>query len=237
VNLPQFNDIWQETTNWQPSPDQQLLFDELYNKIIETNKYLNLTRITTLEDFWEKNLWDSLAPLMGYDLNNKKIIDIGTGGGFPGIPGAIAFNRGQFTLMDSTTKKINFIAQLAQDLDLKNIMTLVDRAETIGQDKAYRNQFDFALIRAVAETSVCLEYTLPLLKKNGTAILYRGNWTQEEEDKSKKIAQLLGGNIEKIVNQNTPINKNIRHCIYVKKIGNTPKQYPREVGKPVKQPL
>lgn len=237
MNLPQFNDIWQTTTNWQPNPEQQLLFDQLYNKILETNKYLNLTRITTPEEFWEKNLWDSLAPLMAYDLNNKKIIDIGTGGGFPGVPGAIAFPLGQFILMDSTTKKINFITQLAQHLNLANITTLVDRVEKIGQDKNYRNQFDFALIRAVAETSVCLEYTLPLLKQGGTAILYRGNWTEEEEKNSQKVANLLGGNIEKIVNQNTPLNNNIRHCIYVKKTGKTPQQYPREVGKPVKQPL
>ncbi|MGY6530800.1 MAG: 16S rRNA (guanine(527)-N(7))-methyltransferase RsmG [Cyanobacterium sp.] len=237
MKLPDFNDIWQKTTNWQPNPHQQLLFDQLYSKIIETNKYLNLTRITTPEEFWEKNLWDSLAPLMAYDLNNKKIIDIGTGGGFPGIPSAIAFPLGQFTLMDSTTKKINFITQVSQDLNLTNITTLVDRAERIGQEKSYRNQFDFALIRAVAETSVCLEYTLPLLKKDGIAILYRGNWTMEEEEKTKKVAKILGGNIEKIINQNTPLNDNIRHCIYIKKIDKTPKQYPREVGKPVKQPL
>lgn len=237
MNLPKFNDLWQQTTQWQPNQTQQLLFDQLYTQIITTNKYLNLTRITTPEEFWEKNLWDSLAPILPYDFNNKNIIDIGTGGGFPGVPSAIAFPSGNFTLMDSTRKKINFIVQLTTALKLNNIKTLVDRAENIGQNKQYRNKFDFALIRAVAETSVCLEYTLPLLKKNGTAILYRGNWTSAEEHHSKKIAQQLGGEIEKISNQNTPINNNIRHCIYVKKTHNTPRQYPREVGKPVKQPL
>ncbi len=237
MNLPELNQLWQETTNWQPNQEQTLLFEQLYHKIIAANKYLNLTRITTPEEFWEKNLWDSLAPVLSYDFSYKTIIDIGTGGGFPGVPSAIAFPLGQFFLMDSTTKKINFINELVKELNLKNIKTLVDRAENIGQSKSYRSQFDFALIRAVAQTSICLEYTLPLLKKDGIAILYRGNWTTEEENHNKKIAQKLGGQIENIIKKSTPLNNHNRHCIYVRKIDNSPKEYPRQVGKPVKQPL
>ncbi|NCO76387.1 MAG: 16S rRNA (guanine(527)-N(7))-methyltransferase RsmG [Cyanobacteria bacterium] len=235
--LPTYEQLWQNTTNWTPSLEQLNLFQELYNEILAINKYLNLTRITTIEEFWEKNLWDSLAPILEYDLTHKKIIDIGTGGGFPGLPIAITFAEAKLTLMDSTNKKIKFINDFSHKLKLKNIETLVNRVEIIGQDKKYRKQYDFALIRAVAEISVCLEYSLPLLKLGGIAILYRGNLSEEEKEITEKIAHQLGGKVTKIINKNTPIKNHIRHCIYIEKTGITPKQYPREVGKPVKEPL
>ncbi|WP_308256072.1 16S rRNA (guanine(527)-N(7))-methyltransferase RsmG [Geminocystis sp. GBBB08] len=170
--LPTYQQLWQNTTNWTPSEEIQNLWEKLYNEILSINKHLNLTRITTSEEFWEKNLWDSLAPILEYDLTDKNIIDIGTGGGFPGLPIAIAFPEAKLTLMDSVAKKIKFISEFSQKLNLKNIKILINRAEIIGQDQNYRKQYDFALIRAVAEISVCLEYSLPLLNIGGIAILY-----------------------------------------------------------------
>lgn len=235
--LPTNENLWKNTTNWLPSPENLKLWQDLYNEILAINPHLNLTRITTAEEFWEKNLWDSLAPILTYDLTDKKIIDIGTGGGFPGLPISMVFPTAQLTLMDSITKKINFIQQVAKKLNLTNINTLVDRAEALGQDKNHRKQYDFALIRAVAEVSVCLEYSLPLLKIGGIAILYRGNLTEEEREKSVEISHKLGGKLIKITNQNTPIQNHTRHCIYIEKVKLTPKKYPREVGKPTKSPL
>ncbi|BAQ62002.1 rRNA small subunit 7-methylguanosine (m7G) methyltransferase GidB [Geminocystis sp. NIES-3708] len=235
--LPIYQELWQTTTNWTPSIEQLNLFQELYNEILIINRHLNLTRITTSEEFWEKNLWDSLAPILEHNLKDKKVIDIGTGGGFPGLPIAIIFPEAKLTLMDSVAKKIKFINEFSHKLNLKNIETLVNRAEIIGQDQNYRKQYDFALIRAVAEISVCLEYSLPLLKLGGIAILYRGNLTQEEKEITEKIAHKLGGKIVKITNKNTPIQDHIRHCIYIEKVKLTPKKYPREVGKPTKLPL
>ncbi|MBF2058092.1 MAG: 16S rRNA (guanine(527)-N(7))-methyltransferase RsmG [Cyanobacterium sp. T60_A2020_053] len=237
ISAPHLDQIWQNTLNWLPNEQQKELFAQLYQEILATNQYLNLTRITTVEEFWEKNLWDSLAPVIHLNFSDKKVIDIGTGGGFPGVVGAIIFNDAEFCLIDSTTKKINFINELAIQLNLKNIITLVERAENIGQNKQYRNNFDYALIRAVAETSVCLEYTLPLLKKDGIAVLYRGNWNVEEENKAQKVAHLLGGKIIEVINKNTPLNNYTRHNIYVQKVAKTSKEYPRPVGKPVKYPL
>jgi 16S rRNA (guanine527-N7)-methyltransferase len=235
--LPTYEQLWQETTNWIPSIKQQELWQQLYDEILVINKHLNLTRITTTEEFWEKNLWDSLAPILEYDLMDKKIIDIGTGGGFPGLPIAMAFPEAKLTLMDSVAKKIKFINDFSQKLNLKNIETLTDRVEIIGQDQNHRKQYDFALIRAVAEISVCLEYSLPLLKIGGIAILYRGNLTEEENNIIEKTAHKLGGKVIKINNKNTPINNHTRHCIYVEKVKLTSKKYPREIGKAVKSPL
>lgn len=235
--LPTYEKLWQKTTNWTPSEEIIKLWQELYSEILAINKHLNLTRITTTEEFWEKNLWDSLAPILEYDLTDKKIIDIGTGGGFPGLPIAMTFPEAKLTLMDSVAKKIKFINEFSQKSNLKNIETLTNRAEIIGQDKNYRKQYDFALIRAVSEISVCLEYSLPLLKIGGIAILYRGNLTQEEKIISEKTAHKLGGKVIKITSNNTPIQNHIRHCIYIEKIKLTATKYPREVGKPTKMPL
>ena len=235
--LPDNLELWQKTTNWQPSSEQKKLWQDLYSEILAINQYLNLTRITTPEEFWEKNLWDSLAPILNYDLSNKKIIDIGTGGGFPGFPIALTFPDAQVVLMDSINKKINFINSFANKLNLKNVSTLVNRAEIIGQHINHREQYDFATIRAVAQISVCLEYSLPLLKQGGISILYRGNLSIEERDTIDTVAYKLGGKLVEINNQNTPINNNIRHCIYVEKVKPTPNKYPRPVGKPSKNPL
>ena len=235
--LPDHLELWQKTTNWQPSPEQQNLWQQLYSEILEINQYLNLTRITTPEEFWEKNLWDSLAPIINYDLSNKKIIDVGTGGGFPGLPIALTFPDSQVILMDSISKKINFINSFCEKFKIQNVQTLVNRAEVIGQHLNHREKYDFVTIRAVAQISVCLEYSLPLLKQGGISILYRGNLSPEEQNTVEKVASKLGGKLVKITNQNTPINDNIRHCIYVEKIKPTPNKYPRQVGKPAKNPL
>lgn len=235
--LPDHLDLWQKTTNWQPSPEQQKLWQELYSEILEINQYLNLTRITTPEEFWEKNLWDSLAPIIDYDLTDKKIIDVGTGAGFPGLLIALTFPQSQVVLMDSTSKKINFLNSFIAKLQLKNVTTLINRAEVIGKHLNHREKYDFVTIRAVAQIPVCLEYSLPLLKQGGISILYRGNLSPEEKDSMEKIANKLGGKVIKITNQNTPINDNIRHCIYIQKIRPTPNQYPRSIGTPNKNPL
>lgn len=235
--LPEYLDLWKKSLNWIPAAEILAKWEQLYQEILITNRHLNLTRITSPEEFWEKNIWDSLAPIIKYNLVGRKIIDIGTGAGFPGVPCAIAYPETEFVLMDSIGKKIKFIKETKEKLNLTNISTLTNRAEIVGQDKNHRNQYDFALIRAVSEISVCLEYTLPLLKQGGIAILYRGNIEEIEREKIPKIADKLGGELIEIINKNTPISNHIRHNIYVKKIGNTPKKYPREVGKPVRNPL
>ncbi|MGB3205221.1 MAG: 16S rRNA (guanine(527)-N(7))-methyltransferase RsmG [Crinalium sp.] len=240
-SIPEMLEIWQQTLNWQPNPIQQQQFQQLYELILAANQHLNLTRITTPEDFWEKHLWDSLkgiAQLLNTSTTSPlRAIDIGTGGGFPGIPVAIALLNCHVTLLDSTRKKIAFLENLIPQLNLNNLTTLTGRAEEIGQQKQHRQAYDLALIRAVAPASVCAEYALPLLKKNGLAILYRGQWTEEETKTLEEAVKQLGGVIDSIETFTTPISQSQRTCLYLKKITATPAYFPRPVGIPTQKPL
>ncbi len=236
--LPEMVDIWQHTLGWQPTGRQQQLFQELYEGILEGNRQLNLTRITEPVDFWEKHLWDSLRGVWSQESEGKceisptsKIIDIGTGAGFPGIPVAIAFPDSAVTLLDSTRKKITFLETLITKLDIKNATTLTQRAEAIAKQPQHRQAYDIALLRAVAPASICAEYSLPLLKKGGLAILYRGHWTDEETEALKPVLEPLGAEIASVEGFTTPISNSIRHCLYLRKVSATEVKTPRPLRK------
>jgi 16S rRNA (guanine527-N7)-methyltransferase len=246
--LPLMMDIWEKTLNWQPSSQQQQQFQHLYDLIVEGNRQLNLTRITHPEDFWEKHLWDSLRGIKflisaqkereeGLDKKEIRIIDLGTGAGFPGIPVAFVVNNCTINLVDSTKKKINFIDSILPVLNLNNVKATTCRAEEIGRDSKHRENYDVALIRAVASASACAEYALPLLKPGGLAVIYRGSWTEEENIGMEKAVQQLGGIIESIEQFNTPLSNGDRHCLYLRKVANTPAKFPRAVGVPSRHPL
>ena len=219
VVLPEMAEVWQQTLGWQPDEEHKRMFQCLYEEILLGNSQLNLTRITTPVEFWEKHLWDSLrgvAPILQSGTSGQSFIDIGTGAGFPGVPVAIALPNSSVTLLDSTRKKINFLETLIAKLDIKNATTLNGRAEAIAQQSQYRHTYDVALLRAVAPATVCAEYALPLLKTGGLAILYRGHWTDEETEALKPVIEKLGGAIESIEGYTTPLSNSVRHCVYLR---------------------
>lgn len=166
-----------------------------------------------------------------------QVIDIGTGAGFPGLPVAIAQPNWTVTLLDATRKKIAFIDQVIAQLGLANARTLVDRVEQVGRQKHQRESYDLALIRAVAAAPVCAEYALPLLKIGGSAVLYRGQWTEAETTTLEAAVAILGGKIDSIEAFTTPLTQSDRHCIYLKKIALTPNEFPRAIGAPTQKPL
>ncbi|MDX2239801.1 MAG: 16S rRNA (guanine(527)-N(7))-methyltransferase RsmG [Leptolyngbyaceae cyanobacterium bins.302] len=251
--LPDWASIWESTLGWMPTSSQQQQFQALYAQILEGNRQLNLTRITEPVEFSEKHLWDSLrgiqdllspplaapspAPESPKSSSPFSAIDIGTGAGFPGIPIAIVQPEWTVTLLDSTRKKITFLEQMLKTLELPNVKTLVGRVEEVGQQRYYRAQYDLALIRAVSGASVGAEYTLPLLRVGGLAVLYRGQWTEAEAEALERATDLLGGKIEAIAAFKTPISQSDRHCIYLRKVKQTPAPYPRLIGIPEQKPL
>ncbi len=250
--LPALLDMWQKTFHWQPSEQQVAQFDQLYQAIVEGNKQQNLTRITEPQEFWEKHLWDSLlgvAPLLFPEMliaeltenalvqKNLKLIDIGTGAGFPSLPIAIANPEWSITMVDSTKKKINFALKTSNQLQLQNIRGLVARAEDLGKQKIYREQYDLALIRAVGQPSVCAEYILPFVKVGGFAILYRGHWQDSDTTDLATALELLGSSLQHIQQTKTPLSDSVRHCLYLYKHSATSKQFPRSVGVPNQHPL
>ena len=233
-------ELHKSTLNWQPNADQLDKLAELYDGICAGNKRLNLTRITTLEDFWEKHLWDSyvaLNPILSDLPDTGKLIDVGTGGGFPGFPLAIALgSEWQITLLDSIRKKIAFLNELSETLNF-NTVGIADRAEAVGQNDDYREQFDLVTVRAVAKAAICTEYVLPLLKVGGLAILYRGQWADQETEKLIPAIAQCGGVLEHTENIITPLTQSQRTCLYIRKIEPTDLYLPRPVGVPKQSPL
>ncbi|QQE64768.1 16S rRNA methyltransferase G [Leptolyngbya sp. BL0902] len=241
--LPNPTDLWQATLQWQPTDNLQPRFEQLYGAIVAINQTLNLTRITSPEDFWEKHLWDSLqgvAPWLSdpaLATQPLTVVDIGTGGGFPGLPLALAFPHWTVTLMDATRKKIAALQQVSAQLSLDNVHFLAERAEQVGHQPVLRESFDLALLRAVGSTNTCAEYALPLTRLGGQAILYRGQWSAQEEDSLIAILPRLGGQLREVRAVTTPITQGVRHNVIIDKTSRTPDKFPRLPGIPAKSPL
>ena len=202
----------------------------------EWNEKINLTAITDEEGILVKHFFDSCSISEFVD-NNSKIIDIGTGAGFPGLPLKIVNDTLNLTLVDSLNKRINFLNEVKNKLGLKNVETVHGRAEDVGIDNKYREKYDFAVSRAVAELRILVEYLLPLVKVGGKVIAMKGPNIDEEVENSKKAVKLLGGEIERIESFRLGNTDNERTIIIIKKIKNTELKYPRKAGIPKKSPL
>lgn len=211
-------------------------FYDYMNLLVEWNKKINLTAITEEKDIILKHFVDSLTVLK-YIKENKSIVDVGTGAGFPGIPLAIMNDSLKITLVDSLNKRINFLNEVCNKINLKNIKAIHARAEEFGQDNNYRESYDIAISRAVANLTVLAEYLLPLVKVGGKIICMKGPDIEEELKQAKSAIDILGGKFERCDNFCLPKSDISRNIIIINKIKETPKKYPRKAGTPAKTPL
>ncbi len=207
-------------------------FKEYYNYLIEENSKFNLTAITNFEDVVYKHFLDSVIFFERFE-KNAKIIDVGTGAGFPGVPLKILRPDLNVILLDSLNKRIIFLNNLINILNLKNINAVHSRIE----DFAHKNRglFDYALSRAVAKINVLSEYLLPVLKIGGEMVLYKSQNINEETKEAKNAFKILGGELCEI--KNIKINKFERNLVYIKKIKQTPIKYPRLKNLPKTHPI
>ena len=211
-------------------------FYDYMNLLVEWNKKINLTAITEEKDIILKHFVDSLTVLK-YIKENKSIVDVGTGAGFPGIPLAIMNDSLKITLVDSLNKRINFLNEVCSKIKLKNTKAIHSRAEEFGQDNNYRESYDIAISRAVSNLTVLAEYLLPLVKVGGKIICMKGPDIEEELKQEKSAIDILGGKFERCDNFCLPKSYISRNIIIINKIKETPKKYPRKAGTPVKTPL
>jgi len=234
------NVIW-EKMDWIPSKKQIEQFCHLQEILQELNSSVNLTRLTEGKDFWVSQIFDSLWPLkseINNPQNHKKIIDVGTGCGFPGLAIAIALPNASMTLVDSVRKKTEAVKKMSTTLGLESrVLVLNERIELTGQDKSFRGCFDLAVARAVANTSVLSEYLIPLLNSDGEALIYKGKWSQVAQEQLEQSLIPLNAKIKVIDKLQLPEDLGIRHSIRLSKMNECPGKYPRSIGIPVKRPL
>lgn len=211
-------------------------FNKYMELVLDWNNKINLTAIKNEDEFILKHFIDSLT-VKDLIKDDSKVIDVGTGAGFPGIPLKIYNDSLNITLLDSLNKRVNFLDLVIKELNLNNISAIHGRAEDIAHLSDYRENFDVAISRAVAQLNVLVEYLLPFIKVGGICICMKGPNASEEIENSKRAIELLGGKIESVNKIFLPESDFERNIVVIKKIKNTNLKYPRKAGMPSKEPL
>jgi 16S rRNA (guanine527-N7)-methyltransferase len=228
----------QDWLGYRLNPTQRDAFTWYAQELIDWNQRFNLTAITDPVEIDIKHFLDSLSCLTISDFRPPgKVIDIGTGAGFPGIPIKLLFPQFEVTLVESVRKKVDFCEHVVQSLGLHGVQVIRARAETLGQSHAHRECYDWGLARAVAIAPVVLEYLLPFIRVGGDAILQKGETGPAEMHQAEKALRVLGAEVEQIQTVELPCVAEPRHLIRVRKIAATPHQYPRRPGMAAKRPL
>ncbi|MFM7641641.1 MAG: 16S rRNA (guanine(527)-N(7))-methyltransferase RsmG [Cyanobium sp.] len=234
--------LW-EALGWQPDPEQLAQFGALQGELQRWNSRLNLSRLVEGEDFWIGQVFDSLWPWLAWlqapgPQPSPALIDVGTGGGFPGLAVAIALPQAHLTLVDSVGRKLEAVQAMAEAVGLAERVTLRrERAERTGHAPGCRGGFDGAMARAVASAPVVAEYLVPLLKPEGLAVLYRGQWTASDQADLERALKRLCARLEGVERRELPAGRGLRHALRVCPVAPCPKAYPRAVGLPAKDPL
>jgi 16S rRNA (guanine527-N7)-methyltransferase len=207
-------------------------------ELADWNERMNLTAITSPDAVQIRHFLDSLSITQAVPMTDTlRLVDVGTGAGFPGLPLAIVYPNIKVTLLEATGKKVNFLDHICDMLDLSNVTTLRARAEEAGHDNLHRAQYDLAVARSVARLPALLEYLLPLVKTGGHAIAMKGSTAQEEADDCKHALKILGGKLDRIDTIQLPAMDYPHHLVVVEKVHRTPKTYPRNPGTPTREPL
>ncbi|MEQ2877438.1 16S rRNA (guanine(527)-N(7))-methyltransferase RsmG [Enterococcus asini] len=219
--------------------DQQMAqFDMYFHLLVEWNEKMNLTAITEEKEVYLKHFYDSLLVGLKMALNPQAAIcDVGSGAGFPSIPLKILYPELSVTIVDSLKKRITFLQELTDQLGLTNVHLYHDRAETFGQNPAFREQFDYVTARAVARLNVLAELCLPLVKKDGYFLALKAAKSDEELQEAKPAIAQLGGKFIEEKTMALPLSGDERHLLVIQKKKVTPKKYPRKPGLPNKQPI
>lgn len=213
-------------------------FQCYYERLIEKNKVMNLTAITEYEEVVDKHFVDSILLGSVKELSGKKrVIDVGTGAGFPGIPLKIVYPELEITLLDSLNKRVKFLNEVIEELGLTGIQTVHSRAEDLAQDAVHRQQYDICVSRAVANLSTLSEYCIPFVKQGGYFISYKSTQIEEELKQAKKAVQVLGGTLEQVETVQIPGTTIERQFVMIRKTGTTPKKFPRKAGTASKTPI
>ena len=220
------------------SEEQVNQFLKYYELLVEWNGFMNLTAITEYDEVMKKHFVDSLSLIKTYDVRkNVKVIDVGTGAGFPGLALKIAYPDLQVTLLDSLNKRINFLNEVITQLGLTGVETVHGRAEDFAKPDKLRGKFDLCVSRAVANLSTLSEYCLPFVKVGGEFISYKSEKILEEMTAAKNAISILGGKFDRSEEFTLPDSDIYRNLVVIKKTKETPKKYPRKAGLPSKEPI
>ena len=219
--------------------EKQITLLSIYEKeLMEWNQKFNLTAIRDVESIRTKHFLDSFSCVLAWkESPPHRLVDVGTGAGFPGLPLKILYPDLKLTLVESVGKKAKFCQYVVDVLGFDNVEVIQARAEDVGQDSKHREKYDWAVARAVANLNVLSEYLLPLIKVSGNMLAQKGESGPAEAESAEKVMKLLGGKLEQLIQVKLPGGVENRYLVVVEKIAATPSKYPRKPGVPAKQPL